>query len=82
MADRLTFRNHVEAIGDYTMQPSLGSDMRAVKDNALVDFSTVLDPDAGFLPSPGTVLGLRAPDGPGVRDDSGVEKGAEIYSKA
>jgi acetyl-CoA carboxylase biotin carboxylase subunit len=36
------------------------------------------DPDAGFLPSPGRVLGLRAPDGPGVRDDSGVEPGAEI----
>ena len=36
------------------------------------------DPDAGFLPSPGRVLGLRAPDGPGVRDDSGVEAGAEI----
>jgi len=36
------------------------------------------DPDAGFLPSPGRVLGLRAPDGPGVRDDSSVEAGAEI----
>ena len=36
------------------------------------------DPDAGFLPSPGRVLGLRAPDGPGVRDDSIVEAGAEI----
>ena len=36
------------------------------------------DPDAGFLPSPGRVLGLKAPDGPGVRDDSGVEPGAEI----
>ena len=36
------------------------------------------DPDAGFLPSPGRVLGLRAPDGPGVRDDSGVEPGSEI----
>jgi acetyl-CoA carboxylase, biotin carboxylase subunit len=36
------------------------------------------DPDAGFLPSPGRVLALRAPDGPGVRDDSGVEAGSEI----
>jgi acetyl-CoA carboxylase biotin carboxylase subunit len=36
------------------------------------------DPDAGFLPSPGRVLGLRAPDGPGVRDDSGVDTGADI----
>jgi acetyl-CoA carboxylase biotin carboxylase subunit len=36
------------------------------------------DPDAGFLPSPGRVLGLRVPDGPGVRDDSGVEAGDDI----
>jgi acetyl-CoA carboxylase biotin carboxylase subunit len=33
------------------------------------------DPDAGFLPSPGTILALRVPGGPGVRDDSGVYEG-------
>ena len=36
------------------------------------------DPDAGFLPSPGRITGLRVPDGPGIRDDSGVESGTEI----
>jgi len=36
------------------------------------------DPDAGFLPSPGHLTGLRTPDGPGIRDDSGVEAGADI----
>ena len=36
------------------------------------------DPDAGFLPSPGTILGLRVPAGPGIRDDSGVYEGYTV----
>jgi len=36
------------------------------------------DPEAGFLPSPGRILALRVPDGPGVRDDSGVYEGWEV----
>jgi acetyl-CoA carboxylase biotin carboxylase subunit len=36
------------------------------------------DPDAGFMPSPGRISGLRAPDGPGIRDDSGVEAGSDV----
>jgi acetyl-CoA carboxylase biotin carboxylase subunit len=36
------------------------------------------DPDNGFMPSPGRIAGLRAPQGPGVRDDSGVEEGGEV----
>ena len=36
------------------------------------------DPDLGFLPSPGRIVALRAPTGPGVRDDSWVESGTEI----
>ena len=36
------------------------------------------DPDAGFLPSPGTIVALRVPDGPGVRDDSGVYEGWDV----
>jgi acetyl-CoA carboxylase biotin carboxylase subunit len=36
------------------------------------------DPDAGFLPSPGRITGLRVPHGPGIRDDSGAEPGAEV----
>ncbi len=36
------------------------------------------DPDRGFLPSPGRLLALRAPGGPGLREDSGVYEGFEV----
>ncbi|HEY6507245.1 MAG TPA: acetyl-CoA carboxylase biotin carboxylase subunit [Vicinamibacterales bacterium] len=36
------------------------------------------DPDADFLPSPGRVEAFDVPHGAGIRDDSGVEAGAEI----
>ena len=36
------------------------------------------DPDAGFLPSPGLITSLRAPDGPWVRDDRGAESQSEV----
>jgi len=36
------------------------------------------DPDSGFLPSPGRIVQLRAPNGPGIRDDSGVTAGLDV----
>jgi acetyl-CoA carboxylase, biotin carboxylase subunit len=36
------------------------------------------DPDTGFMPSPGRIAGLRVPQGPGVRDDSGAYEGGEV----
>ena len=36
------------------------------------------DPFAGWLPSPGTITGLRPASGPGVRDDSGIRDGYTV----
>jgi acetyl-CoA carboxylase, biotin carboxylase subunit len=36
------------------------------------------DPDNNFLPSPGRVLDLRAPSGPGIRNDSGIDAGRDV----
>jgi acetyl-CoA carboxylase biotin carboxylase subunit len=36
------------------------------------------DSDAGFLPSPGLITSLRAPSGPGIRDDGWAETGTEV----
>ena len=33
------------------------------------------DPDNNFFPSPGKIVKLRTPSGPGIRDDSGVYEG-------
>ena len=38
------------------------------------------DPAMNFLPSPGVLQYVRAPSGPGVRDDSSVYSGCEITS--
>ena len=36
------------------------------------------DPDNGFLPSPGRIVRLQTPGGPGIRDDSGAAAGLEV----
>jgi acetyl-CoA carboxylase biotin carboxylase subunit len=36
------------------------------------------DPDNNFFPSPGRISYLQVPNGPGIRDDSGVELNSEV----
>ena len=36
------------------------------------------DPDNNFFPSPGKIIHLRVPSGPGIRDDSGVSEGDAV----
>lgn len=36
------------------------------------------DPDNHFLPSPGRILRLRTPSGPGIRDDGGATEGLDV----
>ncbi len=38
------------------------------------------DPANGFLPSPGRILHLHEPSGPGVRNDCGVRSGSDVSS--
>jgi acetyl-CoA carboxylase biotin carboxylase subunit len=36
------------------------------------------DPENNFFPSPGKITSLQSPDGPGIRDDSGVGPNSEV----
>lgn len=57
---------------------SFTQDDIAIKGHAIECRVYAEDPDANFMPSPGTITRLRLPQGPGVRDDGGVYEGCEV----
>jgi acetyl-CoA/propionyl-CoA carboxylase biotin carboxyl carrier protein len=57
-----------------------GQDDIALTGHAIEARVCAEDPSRGFLPSGGTVLRLREPQGDGVRTDSGLSEGTEVGS--
>lgn len=54
------------------------SEINAMRRGHAVECRIYAEDSVKFLPSPGTITGLRVPDGPWVRNDSGCYEGSEI----
>ncbi|MFF8971435.1 acetyl-CoA carboxylase biotin carboxylase subunit [Streptomyces sp. NPDC014995] len=59
---------------------TLGQDDVRLTGHAIEARLCAEDPARGFLPSGGTVLRLREPQGDGIRTDSGLDEGTEVGS--
>ena len=62
----------------HPVEVALGTAETAARRHSIEFRINAEDPAAGFVPSTGTITGLRVPSGPGIRLDSGVDVGAEV----
>jgi acetyl-CoA carboxylase biotin carboxylase subunit len=62
----------------YGHELSIKQEDISIKGHAIECRVCAEDPDNNFLPTPGTVIYAKSPQGPGVRDDSSLFNGYEV----
>jgi len=68
-------RAQIEIASGARLEAAIGLDATRANGHAIEVRVYAENPEAGFLPSPGLITHLRAPSGPGIRDDSSAYEG-------